>query len=521
MIRFLSKYPLASVLGAALVVRLLAVFWSEGFVHSDDHYDTIAVAWDWLQGGLWGEDGFLRWKQKLSPTIGRFPLYNLFLLAHMKLCQLLGINSLEVMMYLIRLSHALISLLPVWATFRVVQKVSRSDRWAVIGGLVVAFHFAFPFLGVRNLIEVVGGSLWIGAIWMFYRFSDDRQRRWLYAAALFTGLAWMIRFQLAFAVLPIPLVLWWETGRIRYAVHYSLGVGGMLLLAGLVDLWLLGQFAGSTVTNLTMNTSLGALYNTIPLLYIVLLLFLLVPPLSFWTPYLIGRPSFFKHHKILMISSLTFLAFHMLHANQQERFMFPILPAFVLIAVLSIWQYYSDRGEASLRNGWFRWPGWISLGLNLILLVALTFAYGHKGLIEPLIWLKANASPARVLFFQPEIRRWIPMEYAGTAISRRYIRDWPRFEAFKGICDQESPYDYCVVYPKRANDLPGYLDSLQTIVGPLELIHTVRPSYYDQALHLMNRKYNDNYAAFVYRIKTPQGESATTDNIPNKTTQSP
>ena len=75
--KIIKTYPLATVLVVALAVRLLAVIWSEGFIHSDDHFDSISVAWDWFNGGLWGSDGQLRWKHWDSTTIGRFPLYSL------------------------------------------------------------------------------------------------------------------------------------------------------------------------------------------------------------------------------------------------------------------------------------------------------------------------------------------------------------------------------------------------------------------------------------------------------------
>jgi hypothetical protein len=355
---------------------------------------------------------------------------------------------------------------------------------------------------------------------MFYRFADDRRLRWLYLAAILSGLAWMVRFQLAFAVLPVPLVLWWETGRLRYALHYSLGVGAMLLASGLTDLYLLGKFASSTVTNLTMNTSLGALYNTIPLLYPALLLLLLVPPLSLWLPYLMGRPTFFKSHKLLMITSMTFLLFHMVHGNQQERFIFPILPAFLLVSILAIWHYASDRGGEKIRRPWFRWPAHISLVLNLGLLVFLTPAYGHKGMIEPLYWLNSNASCGRVVFVQPDIRRWVPIEYADPCFNRhrRYVRSWRDLEVLREIRGRIEPYDFCVVYPKREGDLPRYLDSLRSVIGVLKLRHTVEPSRYDQLLHLMNRKYNDNFAAFIYEVIP--SDSARAPNAQKETARS-
>ena len=494
---FLKNNPMAAVLLTAGLIRLVAVIWSHGFIHSDDHFDTISVAWDWLHGGLWGDDGFLRWKAKPADTIGRFPLYTLFLLAQMKIAQALGCSSLNSIMYFVRFVHGLISLLPVWALYRVTSIVTGSRRWAIAAGLVAGFHFALPFLGVRNLIEVVGGSLWITALWMIYRYSRNRGTECLYLAALFTGLAWMVRFQLAFAILPIPLLLWWESGRFRAAVHYSLGVAAMLLLSGVIDLYLLGRFAGSTITNLTMNAGLGALYNTVPALYVALLVVFLIPPLSGVALWMAGRPSFFRQHKLLVVSSALFVLAHMSHPNQQERFIFPIIPAFLLIGLLAVWQYSRDKGKAFLTARWFRWLAGIALVLNLALLVFLTPAYGHRGMIEPMIWFEENAPTARVLYLQPGVKRWAPSEYGGAELTAFYAKSWDDPDWLAASPTQN--LDYYLVYPKREEDLPSYLDSLRSRFGAVAEVRRFAPSMYDELLHRMNPSHNDHYAAYLYR----------------------
>ncbi len=499
MVKLIKAHPLISILLAAFLVRLVAVIWSQGFIHSDDHFDTIAVAWDWFEGGLWGDDSFLRWKDNLSDKISRFPLYNLFLLAHMKFGQAIGMTSLGSMMYSIRLSHALISLFPIAVIFVVVRQMTGSLRWAVVGGLVAGFHFGLPFIGVRNLIEAVGGNIWIVALGFLYLYRRDQNIKWLYLAGLVSGLSWMIRFQLAFAILPVPFLLWWETKKLRTAVHYSLAVGAAILCSAFIDWWLLGRFSGSTIAYLSMNTGYGALYKTIPLLYPTLLLILLVPPLSVPALYASFRPSFFKKHAVLVGSSVSFLLIHWLHPHQQERFIFPILPAFILIAILAMWQYSKDRKfEIWSQKGWRR-TLIASVSLNLVLLTMTTFAYGHKGIIEPLRWFEANDPKARVLFLKPNIKRWLPIEYGGNRLNRTYIREWPQFQSFGTDITANRTFDYFVIYPKRSDDLPDYLDSLTSRFGELELLFEIAPSSYDQTLHLLNPGHNDNYAAYIYK----------------------
>jgi len=508
MAKFIRTYPLAAVLLVALALRLLAVVWSQGFIHSDDHFDSIAVAWDWFNGGLWGKDGFLRWKHMPSTTIGRFPLYTLSLLGIMKVYEFFGVMSLNTMMYGIRLVHALISVLPVWVVFRVTRQITGSDRWALFGGLAVALHFAFPFLGVRNLIEMVGGNIWIVAILFLYLYQRDRRVGWLYLAGLVSGLAWMIRFQLAFAVLPIPFILWYESRSLRPAVHFSLAVGLMLLASGFMDLALLGRFAGSTLTNLSMNTTLDALYYTIPMLYPVLLLLLFVPPFSVLAFWQAGRPSFWLKHKLLVFSSMSFLIAHWLHTNQQERFIFPILPTFALILVLALWHRHHQRGYIIRNRRLLLWLAGISLGINCILLGGLTFAYGHKGMIEPLKYFEREHPDARVMVVQPDIYRWMPIEYGGQRLKHIYVREWSDFGHFKPGTAAGEVLDYCIIYPKTGEMLPALLDSVEVRFGRMEPMFQVTPSLYDQLLHLANSNHNDNFAAYVYRPADQPVDSA-------------
>jgi len=493
--RLIQQHPFAVVLGAAIGVRLVAVVYSQGFIHSDDYFDTVMVAYDWLTGSLWGADGWLRWKAKGAETIGRFPLYTLALWVFMKACWAVGIESLHSMMYGSRALHALISLIPVWATYRVTLMVTGRSQWALFGGLAAALHFAFPFLGVRNLIEVVGGEIWLLAVFLYYRYRQDQGIHWLHLAGLAAGLAWMIRFQIAFAVIPVPLILWYESRSLRPALHFSAAVGVMLVLSGLADWFLLGRFAGSTLTNLQMNAGIPALYNTIPLLYPAILLLLFLPPLSFVLMYLTLRPAFIRRHLMLFATSSFFVVCHAVQANQQERFVFSILPAFLLMVVLAAWEKRQDYGHL-LR------PRWLTALLfsfaivaNFSLLPVMTTAYGHRGMIEPLKWFERNAPASRVAFLQPGVRRWVPIEYAGPSLRYFYVRTWS---------DWQNPsadlrFDYFVLYPGRSEELDALLDSVTARFGTLEPVFNIEPSLYDQVTHALNPGHNDSFEAFVYR----------------------
>lgn len=500
---YINKHPLFFVILIAILIRLPAVIWSQGYIHSDDHFDTIEVARDWAQDGLWGEDGYLRWKNQSSESIARFPLYTLFLYGILLLYKFIGITSLNTIMFGVRSIHALISIIPIWAGFKIILMTTNSKKWAIIGGLVIASNFAMPFLGVRNLIEMVGGNIWVLALYFLYKYKyeyDKGRAGSLFMAGIITGLAWMIRFQIAFAVLPIPIILWLRHRELRPAIEYSTGVVVMLMLSGIIDWFFLGSFAASTIRNLSMNTTLGALYKTVPLMYPLELLVFLVPPISFLAIYYSLKPSFWKKHQLLFFSILMFFVFHMSHSNQQERFIFPIIPAALIMAILACWEKYRKDGYILKKKK--LWNGLIisSLAVNLIILIPLTVSSGHLGLVKAMVWIENLESKKTIVIIQPHLKQWMPLEYTGDAnLDRATVRDWNDLQNCRNAPEKWDKWKYCIFYPMKDSDMNEYLDSAIAVFGQMEYYDTIEPSFYDNILHKMNPRYNPSFKAIIYK----------------------
>jgi len=492
---------------AASAVRLMAVIWSKGFIHNDDHFETVVISQDWLTSGLFGADGLLHWLNQPASDMTRFPLYALFVYAIMKLETWLGMQSLDAIMYGVRLAHALTAMLPVIFIYKAVKLVTRDDRWAVIGGLFAGLHFAAPFLGVRNLIEVVGGEIWLVALYAFYQYAHDNKLRWLYLAGAITGLAWMIRFQIAFAALPIPLVLWYEYRNLRPAIHYSLATAAMILLAWTADWVFLGRFAGSSLMHFNVKALYDTIYHTIPGLYIVVLLGLFIPPLSFVLIWLAGRPSFVRKHRLIVFSTLSFVIFHWFLRNQQERFLFPMLPVFILIFTLALWDRWQAKGYILAKRGLFRGLTGFTLAFNAALLVVLVFSYGHRGLIEPVLRLSKANPTAHVLYLHPEMRGWVPVQYGPPTMNNVEIRNWQEWKEYGANGMPADLPDYFVIHPFRTDSLTACVDSIQTRFGRVEPVFHVHPSAYDWLLHTLNPRHNPSYEGWVYRRAGAQGQA--------------
>jgi len=257
----------------------------------------------------------------------------------------------------------------------------------------------------------------------------------------------------------------------------------MLLLSGIVDYFLVGRFASSTINNLMINTGLGARYATVPFVYLLVLLGFFIPPWSLILGYISFLPSFWRRHRLLVISTLAFIVLHILHRNQQERFMIPIIPALFLLITLAFWHRYREKGYILKNRKLFLSLAGISLIINFLLLIPFTTAYGHKGLIEPLIWIERLETKPRVMFVQPDMKRWIPYNYAGLKPPKKvYIRDWPAFTNLPLRERIADAFDLFILYPqkrRRSGNLSGFTSKPLWSIGTGAQIWTVALRWID------------------------------------------
>lgn len=498
---YIEKHPFASVMMLAIVLRLVAVLFARGYMATDDQFETVDIAYRWLQIGIWDADGNMNWGPYSSGVISRFPLYNMLLYLNMKIMYWMGFEALDEIMYGVRLSHALFSLIGVAAVYRLVEVATNSKKWALIAGIATAAHFGLPYLSVRNLVEMFGGTMWAAALYYFYKHRFDGQLKWLIVAGVCSGLAWMFRFQIITAFWIVPFILWYEYKNLKPALYFSVSLIGMLILAGLIDWISMGTFMGTTINYVVQNVSVGAYYSSSPLLYTGVLLGFFIPPLSLILFYLAARKRFWQDHLLLAASTLSFFLVHTILANRQERFMIPIIPALVIILVLALRQH-------SQQNGFFfRWKttrkGLIAftIGLNCILLAPFTINYGQRELVEPLVRIeKMSDRQPLILFFTPDKSRIFPLNYSGWEMADRcYCFNWTDFQQQFAYDCTPPIIDYYLLYPMKSDRLQMYVDSLESRVGPLEQAFHIGPSVVDVILQAVNPGHRRAQQVWVYR----------------------
>jgi hypothetical protein len=494
------------VLLVAVALRIPAVVYSKGYMASDDHYETVAVAYQWLRGGITDEQGLLLWGNNHPGEVGRSPLYALGLYAVMRVFYAAGVDDLDSMMYGIRALHALLSLLSVWAGFRLVELITKSPRTATVAGLILAAHFAMPYLAVRNLIEFVAGHFWLVALLFLYYHREGRGERWLFAAGLMTGLAWLVRFEIAVAAVAVVPILWYEARSARPAIIYAFGVLPMLLLGGAVDWILLGVFAKSTFLHINQVLTETPPYQTIRLVYVAVLTAFFIPPFSLVAFYLAGKSSFWRRHRLLVITTLVFIIAHTLSASRQERYMLPIVSTMSVIVVLAVWRHIKDHGFFARRPKLLWSVTGLAVIVNLTLLPVFTMNYSHKAVVSPLARIEQIQPGAELVMVAPRIRQMYPVDYAGFKSARTIrVGNWSELRILGSGSALRDSVDYFITYPDSRGAIRAYRDSLQAYVGRVDLVFDETPDPIDALLHWLNPGHNPPSLVQVYRPLATHG----------------
>jgi len=321
--RIWNEKPLAFILFTAFFVRLLSVIFSKGYGMHDDHFLVIEASKSWADGfdyNYWLPD---KDKPQQTPSGHSFFYsgihYFLFLFF-----KLIGITGAQSQMYVIRLLHALLSLVTVYCGYKITAKVA-GEKQAKMVGLLLAFFWMMPFMSVRNLVEFVCIVPLMYATWIIIKHEDEKRISPYIWAGVFLGIAFSIRFQTVMFAGGIGLALL-ILKRIREAI--AVGVAFLAIAAstqGITDYFIWGQPFIEFQEYVRYNIENAQAY-IIQRWYMYLLLIggVLLPPISLFLFF--GFLRSWKKQLLLFLPAFIFLVFHSYFPIKQERFFFPLLP---------------------------------------------------------------------------------------------------------------------------------------------------------------------------------------------------
>jgi len=490
--------PLPFILFAAGMVRLIAAIYSRGFAMSDDHFVIIHVAQRWL-------DGYNDWFNTDHPS-GFSLVYTGVHYILFYLLKLTGITDPSLKMFIVRILHAVYSMLIVYFGYKITFLLS-SKKNARMVGLLLALFWVLPFMSVRNLNEIVCIPPMIIAFYI--GLSGDKESKphyWIYAGIAF-GLAFAIRYQTLLIPGGVGLVFLIQK-EWQKSAYLILGlVSGLMVLQGVVD-WIawgypFAAFLQYSVYNINYRFSyiIGPWYN-----YIFLILGLFIPPVSFY--FVIGYFKTIKKYALLFWPVLLFLIFHSYFPNKQERFILPILPFLIIIGTIGWNEFFKNSAFWQKRKKLYHFS-WIWFWIiNTILMTTLMFTFSKKSMVEPMVYLGQKSDlEAYVADYNDDNMPWFPIYYLGKKIPYyRFNKDKSPADFLSEIHDPGKKFpNYIFFYGQ--DELQSRIDKMENLLKiKIQLEKKIDPSLIDRVMHTLNPRHNKNYTSYIYEVISNSNE---------------
>ena len=375
---------LSRVWSVAIILRLVAALFSQGYEMIDDHYLAIEPASSWVHSENYNNWYPNEYNQVASPQpfsyFYYFINYDLLWLEHK-----MGINDPQVQILGIRIVQAFWSILGLyffvqWAKMKFVD---RSGQWTPVGVFVLWFVALGGLLNayaVHQMVEMVVIPFLLYALWQYERGNGFR-------AAMALGLAVGMRYQLVW----IPLVIgglmvlkaqWSQAG--RWLLGFALAFG--LTQIDTVLIWHQPIYQ-HLVDYATYNAQHSGEYPNNPFTYFSFIGYFVFPPFSLIVGYfwLKSIRKWWLKADFWSFGVLAFLLFHVVFPNRQERFLLPAVPLFIGLAGVYLSEYsqvWSERRAKVLNNLLA-----VSLYLYLLVGVVFSFNYGKEGMVESCYYL--------------------------------------------------------------------------------------------------------------------------------------
>ncbi len=498
------------ILFIAFISRLVAVIFSKGFGMHDDHYLIIEAAQSWVDGTDY--NNWLPWTNGNAGPDGHSFFYVGLNYIFLTFIKWLGIDNPQGKMYVIRLIHALWSLLVVYFGYKILEKAS-DKKIAVKGGLLLALLWFFPWISVRNLAEVVVIPFLMWAIWLIYKKDslNAYAKEFLWAGVML-GLAFSTRFQSALFIVGIGLVLllrWqWKTILIM-ALGFIVTV---FAIEGIVDWILWGRPFAEMLVYIQYNIDHSNDY-IISSWYTYLLLIggILIPPVSLFL--FTGFVRIWKKYLILFLPTFVFLLFHSSFPNKQERFILTIVPFFIIGGILG-WELLIRDSEFWKKRKKFIKVSWLIFWiLNFILMPFISTHYSKKSRVESMVYLsKYMKDDADKLKYSQSYYLMVEnINASSTKLPAEfYLGHWILAYDVNASCSVDSVYNFYVkknpdwiprfILFEEEKNLPQRVADMKKYFPNIEYETTIQPGFIDKLLYKLN-PINANQVINIYRNK--------------------
>jgi GPI mannosyltransferase 3 len=366
-LKYLSLYERKLCL-AALLIHLVAAWFTIGFHHPDEHYQIVEMA-SYKLGQT--PANMLPWEFAARMRPGLQPFISFVLL---KCYYATGADNPYTFSFLLRLLSTGLAFVTAIRFHLTVRDSIRSEALQRLHLFLSVLAWGLVYLHVRFSSENWSAMCFAWAIIFLLR--ESKMRYWWFG--LFAGLSFVFRFQSGFFIAGAGLWMLLAAKTkfpdlVRAAAAFLLVFG----LGAVADRWLYGEWVLSSWAYLDQNIiqNKAAGFGTEPWYwYLIQALQLTIPPFSLVLLFGIAALILYRPRHILSWSIIAFLLGHFAVGHKEFRFLFPLaffLP-FIAVTALEYWQLLFPRLQQ--RKGYrtfvrvFTITFWIVNGAALLLM---------------------------------------------------------------------------------------------------------------------------------------------------------
>ena len=536
-----NKYLLRNILFLALILRLVSVIFAKGFGMHDDHFLVIEAAQSWADG-----TDYNNWLPSSGATHpdGHSFLYSGITFLIFVFFKFIHFNDPQSKMLVIRLIHALFSLITISCGFRIADKLA-GKKAARLTGILLAAYWFMPWLSVRNLVEVVCIPVLMWGSWIYLKAITEHQKPWRFLlAGIILGFSMSLRFQIVSFIIGFGLgmiyLLQWKP-----LLLLALGtVISFVAVQGIIDQAIWSYPFAEFREYIQYNIDNAYHYITGPWYsYILLMLGILIPPLSLFLFFGFFRGNWFLLAMLLIISpplfiilyfyfskiqkrsilpmflkfinrdyrpqfalfagTLLFIIFHSYFPNKQERFILPIVPMFVTLGI-SGWIRFTDVSQFWKKHRKLLTACFVFFWtLNIILLPFITTMYSKKARVESMVYLSKypNIKIELLEDIYHGTPKLSPQFYLGQWMHEDYLGQEFPFDTLKkqlkNRIDENYPR-FVLFFENR--DIPTRVKKVKELLPNIVYETTIEPGFIDKLLYWLNPK-NANETIVIYRNK--------------------
>lgn len=354
------------------LLRLLCAYYSYGFMGFDEYQTAI------LPAGikLFNDSGYVFKDVARSPILYYFD-YSLFWIAS----KILGVSSPVGILRAAMIIVGLINSVTIYFAYKISILVGQENKKGpLLVASLFAFYFALPFIGTRLMSESLSSFFVVVAVYFAARSINLKEKGFnIMLCGIFFGVAAMFRFQAG--ILYVGMLLFLLFYDLKHRTKWFL-VGGAIVffLQVALDYATFGGFLTSMFGYYKLQRSVLALHSRQPWYNFSLLLLGLTLPIAS----MITIPAFLRSCTKYLWMSVPLILFVLLHSfspHKEERFMFPIIPLFILMIGLGLNEI---KGLYRKFNLWWFWS------VNSVLLVLTIFSPTLANVTEPMEYVRSS-----------------------------------------------------------------------------------------------------------------------------------